>query len=29
MVQKGHLYYFSPYCWGLGCVTLFTSFFLK
>ena len=29
MVQKGHLYFFSPYCWALGSVTLILSFILK
>ena len=26
MVQKGHLYFFSPYCWVLGSVTIIFSF---
>jgi undecaprenyl-diphosphatase len=26
MVQKGHLHFFSPYCWALGCVTIILSF---
>jgi len=29
MVQKGHLYFFSPYCWALGCVTIILSFTIK
>lgn len=29
MVQKGHLYFFSPYCWVLGSVTIILSFILK
>jgi undecaprenyl-diphosphatase len=26
MVRKGHLYYFAPYCWAVGCLILFLSF---
>ena len=26
MVQKGHLHFFSPYCWALGSVTIILSF---
>ena len=26
IVQKGHLYFFSPYCWVLGSVTIILSF---
>jgi len=29
MVQKGHLYFFSPYCWALGCLTIILSLILK
>ena len=29
VVQKGHLYYFSSYCWVLGSVTIIFSFILK
>lgn len=29
MVQKGHLYFFSPYCWALGSVTIILSFIIK
>jgi len=29
MVQKGHLYFFSPYCWALGSVTIILSFIFK
>jgi undecaprenyl-diphosphatase len=25
MVRKGHLYYFAPYCWAVGCVILLVS----
>lgn len=25
LVQKGHLYFFSPYCWALGSVTIILS----
>lgn len=25
LVQKGHLYFFSPYCWALGSVTIIFS----
>ena len=26
MVQKGHLYFFSPYCWAVGSVSIILSF---
>lgn len=26
MVQKGHLHFFSPYCWAVGSVTIILSF---
>jgi undecaprenyl-diphosphatase len=29
MVQKGHLYYFSPYCWAVGSAAIIFSFILK
>ena len=29
MVQKGHLYYFSPYCWAVGSAAILFSFILK
>jgi len=29
MVQKGHLYYFSPYCWAVGSAAIICSFILK
>ena len=29
MVNKGQLYFFSPYCWGAGCVTILLSFLLN
>jgi len=29
MVNKGQLYFFSPYCWGAGCVTIVLSFLLN
>jgi len=29
IVQKGHLYYFSPYCWALGSVIIILSFTIK
>ena len=29
MVQKGHLYYFFPYCWALGSVTIILSLIIK
>lgn len=29
MVNKGHLYFFSPYCWAAGCITIVLSFLLK
>ena len=29
MVQKGHFYFFSPYCWALGSLTIVLSFILK
>lgn len=29
MVQKGHLYFFSPYCWALGSVTIILAFIIK
>jgi undecaprenyl-diphosphatase len=25
IVKKGHFYYFAPYCWGLGLLTLYFS----
>ncbi len=25
IVKKGHFYYFAPYCWGVGAVTLYFS----
>jgi undecaprenyl-diphosphatase len=25
MVRRGHLYYFAPYCWAVGCLILFVS----
>jgi undecaprenyl-diphosphatase len=29
IVQKGHLYFFSPYCWALGSVAIIISFAIK
>jgi undecaprenyl-diphosphatase len=29
MVQRGHLHYFSPYCWVLGSVAVILSFITK
>ncbi len=29
MVHKGHLYYFSPYCWAVGSAAILFSFILK
>ena len=29
MVNKGQLYFFSPYCWMAGCVTILLSFLLN
>ena len=25
MVRRGHLAYFAPYCWAVGCLILFMS----
>jgi len=29
MVQKGHLHFFSPYCWAVGSATIVLSFILR
>ena len=29
MVKKGQLYFFSPYCWTAGCITVLLSFLLN
>ena len=29
MVKKGQLYFFSPYCWAAGCITVVLSFLLN
>jgi undecaprenyl-diphosphatase len=29
MVKKGHLYYFAPYCWVLGGITIILSFMVS